>query len=97
VASLDIELLSGDRTGQCGIHVAYHHYPVGLLFNTHLLKRDHGVAYLFGVRSGSYLQIDIRIWDSQRLKEGFTHPHIVVLAGVEEDGGEEGVRCGVIR
>jgi hypothetical protein len=57
------------------------------------LEAQHDVGGLGSVGAGAHAQIDIRFRDAQLAKEEVTHPLVIMLAGVNQQCLDAGLRA----
>jgi len=86
VAAADTFLFRGDGACQRGVHITYHHDPIGFFTPQDLLELDHSVSHLFGMAARTNPEVDIGHRDVQVGKEMVRHPVVVMLACVDQDG-----------
>jgi hypothetical protein len=54
-----LNMLRISRGRQRCIYVANYHYPVGFVFKAHFFESNHGVAYLFGMGTGTDAEVNV--------------------------------------
>ena len=66
------------------VHVADHENRVRLLLEYYWLERGHDLRRLHRVRGAPDAEVEVRLRDSELVKEEVAHIRVVVLAGVNE-------------
>gem|GEM_PF-4815131 len=82
-----MELGGCKGSGKGGIGIAIHKNKVRLFLYEDLFGLCEDLSRLFPVRTGSHVQVIVRLGDMQFFKKDVRHLWVIMLAGMDEDLG----------